>query len=71
MTDTGLIPDVLQMFPDAVVVGSKVCLAFLAGLAHSSFESLAVKGGDTVDLGGNHVLEFVMAPNLHCTCDMC
>lgn len=65
-TVSGLIPDVLQMFPEAVVVGSKVCLAFLAGLAHSSFESRAVKGGDTIDLGGGHTLEFVMAPNLHC-----
>lgn len=59
------------MFPEAVVVGSKVCLAFLAGLAHSTFESRAVKGGDTVDLGGGHVLEFVMAPNLHCTRYVC
>ena len=25
----------------------------------------AVKGGDKIDLGGGHVLEFVMAPNLH------
>lgn len=24
-----------------------------------------VKGGDKLDLGGGHVLEFVMAPNLH------
>ena len=24
-----------------------------------------VKGGEKIDLGGGHVLEFVMAPNLH------
>jgi flavorubredoxin len=24
-----------------------------------------VKGGDKLDLGGGHVMEFVMAPNLH------
>ncbi len=29
------------------------------------FKSRAVKGGDKVDLGGGHVIEFVMAPNLH------
>lgn len=26
---------------------------------------LHVQGGDTLDLGNDHVLEFVMAPNLH------
>ncbi len=27
------------MFPDAVVVGSKVCLAFLANLTHKPFKT--------------------------------
>ena len=52
-------------YPDAVVLGSKVCLAFLENLMHTPFASRQVKGGDTVDLGGGHVMEFVMAPNLH------
>ena len=30
-----------------------------------TFKEQAVKGGDKIDLGGGHVLEFVMAPNLH------
>lgn len=60
-----LVKDVVQQFPDAVVVGSKVCLAFLGNLMHSEFKKQAVKGGDKIDLGGGHVLEFVMAPNLH------
>jgi flavorubredoxin len=29
------------------------------------FKQRAVKGGDKLDLGGGHVMEFVMAPNLH------
>ena len=29
-----LVPAVLDLFPDAVVVGSKVCLAFLKNLSH-------------------------------------
>jgi flavorubredoxin len=29
------------------------------------FKNQAVKGGDKIDLGGGHVMEFVMAPNLH------
>lgn len=47
------------------MVASKVALNYLASLAQRSFQQLAVKGGDTVDLGGGHVMEFVMAPNLH------
>lgn len=39
-------------------------------LAHLSvscrtFKQQAVKGGDKIDLGGGHVMEFIMAPNLH------
>ena len=55
----------LEAFPAATVVASKVALAYLSALAQRSFAQRAVKGGDTVDLGGGHVLEFVMAPNLH------
>jgi flavorubredoxin len=29
------------------------------------FKSQVVKGGDKIDLGAGHVMEFVMAPNLH------
>ena len=40
--------DVVEQFPEAVVVGSKVCLAFLNNLIHGEFKSQAVKGGDKV-----------------------
>jgi flavorubredoxin len=43
----------------------QVCLAFLSNFMHTDFKQQAVKGGDKIDLGGGHVLEFVMAPNLH------
>lgn len=62
---SGLVKDVVEQFPDAVVVGSKVCLAFLSNFLHTDFNKQAVKGGDKIDLGGGHVMEFVMAPNLH------
>lgn len=29
------------------------------------FTSQQVKGGDKIDLGKGHVVEFIMAPNLH------
>ena len=57
--------DVLRANPDATVVGSKVCISFLEELVNFKFKHLTVKGGDEVDLGGGHVLEFVVAPNLH------
>lgn len=61
----GLTPDIIDMFPDVTVVGSKVALMYLKGLTHRPFEQQVVKGGDKIDLGGGHEMEFVMAPNLH------
>lgn len=62
---SGLIPAVLELYPDAIVVGSKVCLQFLKGLTHCPFSSEVAKGGSSIDLGEGHVLDFIMAPNLH------
>ena len=47
------------------MVGSKVALMYLKGLTHRPFKQKPVKGGDKVELGAGHTLEFVMAPNLH------
>jgi hypothetical protein len=44
---------------------TQVCLAFLKNLSHKGFKEQQVKGGDKIDLGRGHVVEFVMAPNLH------
>lgn len=60
-----LIPNLLELAPDATVIGSKVCILFLQNLVLRPFKSRVVKGGDTLDLGKGHVLEFIMAPNLH------
>lgn len=62
---SGLIPDVLELAPQATVVGAKVAIAFLEDLVHRPFERQIVKNGDQLDLGNGHVLEFVNAPNLH------
>ncbi|KAL2650645.1 hypothetical protein R1flu_018773 [Riccia fluitans] len=62
---SGLIPDLLELAPNAKVVGSRVCIQFLQNLMLRPFDSIIMKGGDTLDLGKGHVLEFVMAPNLH------
>lgn len=55
----------MDEYPNVEVLGSKVCIAFLENLMHVPFKSRVVKGGDKVDLGGGHEVEFVMAPNLH------
>ncbi|MBT9314851.1 diflavin flavoprotein [Leptothoe spongobia] len=62
---SGLVKDVLDLAPQAIVVGAKVAVKFLEDLVHQPFESMLVKNGDTLDLGNGHVLEFVSAPNLH------
>eukprot|EP00850_Spirogloea_muscicola_P021974 SM000270S10371 [mRNA] locus=s270:27556:32402:- [translate_table: standard] len=62
---SGLVPDLVSLAPNAVVVGSKVALQFLQSLVLKPFKSQVVKGGDTLDLGKGHLLEFVSAPNLH------
>ncbi|GBG88237.1 hypothetical protein CBR_g46804 [Chara braunii] len=62
---SGLIADLVEIVPNATVVGSKICIQFLQNLILKPFKSQVVKNGDTLDLGNGHVLEFVMAPNLH------
>ena len=62
---SGLVKDVVTTYPSVQVLGSKVCIAFLQNLMHIPFNSQVVKGGDKLDVGGGHEIEFVMAPNLH------
>ena len=62
---SGLVKDVLALAPQVTVVGSKVAIEFLKNWVHQPFEHRIVKNGDRLDLGNGHVLEFVIAPNLH------
>ncbi|MGD1861722.1 MAG: diflavin flavoprotein [Leptolyngbyaceae cyanobacterium] len=62
---SGLVPDILELAPNAVVVGAKVALTFLKDLVHRPFEKKPIRSGEQLDLGNGHVLEFVNAPNLH------
>jgi flavorubredoxin len=43
--------DLLDLAPNAVVVGAKVAIAFLEDLVHRPFERMQVKNGDTLDWG--------------------
>jgi flavorubredoxin/flavin reductase (DIM6/NTAB) family NADH-FMN oxidoreductase RutF len=62
---SGLIPDIIDKYPQATVVGSRVALQYLQGLTNREFTQQAVKGGDKIDLGQGHSLEFFSCPNLH------
>ncbi len=62
---SGLVKDILQLNPEATVVGSKVALQFLEDMVHQPFKKQIVKNGEVLDLGNGHELEFVSAPNLH------
>lgn len=62
---SGLIKDILALAPQITVVGSKVAIQFLENWLHAPFKQQIVKNGDRLDLGNGHILEFVIAPNLH------
>ncbi|MCG6137892.1 MAG: diflavin flavoprotein [Nostoc sp. LLA-1] len=62
---SGLVKEVLQLAPQVTVVGAKVAIQFLQNMVHQPFSSLIVKNGDRLNLGNEHELEFVSAPNLH------
>jgi flavorubredoxin/flavin reductase (DIM6/NTAB) family NADH-FMN oxidoreductase RutF len=62
---SGLTRDLLELNPNLTVVGSKVALQFLDNMVHRPYNKQQVKSGDTLELGADHVLEFVSAPNLH------
>ncbi|MEY2977013.1 MAG: hypothetical protein RLZZ435_1152, partial [Cyanobacteriota bacterium] len=62
---SGLTRDLLELNPNITVVGSKVALQFLDNMVHRPYKKQQVKSGDTLELGADHVLEFVSAPNLH------
>jgi len=62
---SGLVKDILALAPQLTVVGSKVAIQFLENWVHQPFKQQIVKNGDRLDLGNGHILEFVIAPNLH------
>jgi NADH oxidase (H2O-forming) len=54
----------LEIAPNATVVGSGNAIRFLEDILNIPFKSLVVKDGDSLNLG-NKTLRFISAPNLH------
>lgn len=61
---SGNVDTLLQLSPDATVVGSGNAIRYLRDMLGHDFKSLQVKDGDTLSLG-NKMLKFISAPNLH------
>lgn len=61
---SGSLGHLLELAPDATVVGSGNAIRYLADIVNKPFRSMIVKDGDTLDLG-NKTLKFISAPNLH------
>jgi flavorubredoxin len=61
---SGSIAKLLEIYPDATVVGSGQALNFLQEMIASPFKSTKIKDGDTLSLG-NKTLRFIGASNLH------
>ena len=68
---SGLISELLNLNPEIKIIGSKIAIKFLENQVHKSFQSMAVKSGDYLELGNhalsgiNHKFQFLSAPNLH------
>lgn len=61
---SGSLSHLLELAPNATVVGSGQALTYLSEMLGKPFKSMKVKGGDVVDLG-NMKLNVIGAPNLH------
>ena len=61
---SGSLARMLEIAPEATVVGSGNAIRYLEDIINIPFRSLVVKDGDSLDLG-NKTLKFISAPNLH------
>lgn len=61
---SGAIRLVIEKNPDIVVYGTAACLKNLDNIVRLPFNRVAVKDGDTLDLGGK-TLTFCVSPNIH------
>ncbi|HUX97447.1 MAG TPA: FprA family A-type flavoprotein [Bacteroidales bacterium] len=61
---SGSLKNLLELAPEATVVGSGNAIRYLEDIVNRPFRSMVVKHGDKLDLG-NKTLTFIAAPNLH------
>ena len=61
---SGSIGAFLEQYPNATIVGSKAVLQFMEQFGYKPQNTLMIKAGDTLDLGGL-TLHFIAAPMVH------
>jgi len=61
---SGCLRQLVELAPQAVVVGSGNAIRYLSDIVNRPFKSMVVKDGDTLDMG-DKTLKFISAPNLH------
>lgn len=61
---SGALGQILELAPEATIVGSGQAINYLAEMVGKPFKWKKVKDGDTLDLG-NKTIKFISAPNLH------
>jgi len=61
---SGCVGKLLELAPNAVIVGTGNAIRYLKDLTIVPFKSIQVKDGDELDLG-NKTIRFISAPNLH------
>jgi flavorubredoxin len=61
---SGALGQILDLAPDATIVGSGQAINYLTEMVGKPFKWRKVKDGDTLDLG-NKTMKFISAPNLH------
>ncbi|MDD2387356.1 MAG: FprA family A-type flavoprotein [Bacteroidales bacterium] len=61
---TGSLTKLLEIAPNAIVVGSGQAIKYVQDMHEVDFKSQIVKDGDEISLG-NKTLRFISAPNLH------
>ncbi|PHS35568.1 MAG: FprA family A-type flavoprotein [Alkaliphilus sp.] len=60
----GSVEKILKLNPNIKIIGSRAAIRLLKEIVNGEFESIIVKDGDAISLGGK-TLEFIMAPFLH------
>lgn len=61
---SGSLSRLMEIAPNAIVVGSGQALNYLSEMIDKPFQSMKIKDGETLDLG-NKTLRFIGASNLH------
>lgn len=63
---SGSVGALLKKYPDVTIVGTAMAIKFLGQFKPGlSFKSMAVKDGDTLQVGDHHTLKFLTAPMVH------